>query len=310
MSDTPRPLTYRDIAGDGGSDVVAQVRERARRIAEALSGVRRKVAIASGKGGVGKSTLTRALAAALAERGWRVAILDADLNGPSQARLGGLAAATPVPGPRGLAMPRSADGVGVVSLGAFVPESEALEFDSVSQGDSFTWRATREFTTLAEILAGVDWGELDALLFDLPPGAERTVQFAEFLGTDTGVVLVTVPSAVSRGVVARSAAALARTPNPVLGHVLNMDGYLCGGCDEVRPLFPAGPGEGDDGLAAAGPRLGSVPFDPALAVACDRGDSPLDSAHPAAADAVRSLARRLVERLSDDPPHPDEPEAP
>lgn len=308
MPDSPRPLTYRDIAGDGGSDIVGQVQARARRVAEALSGVRHKVAIASGKGGVGKSTLTRALAAALAERGWKVAILDADLNGPSQARFGGVGVSTPVPGPRGLVMPRSTDGVGVVSLGAFVPESEAVEFASVSTGDSFTWRATREFTTLAEILAGVDWGELDLLLFDLPPGAERTVQFAEFLGADTGIVLVTIPSAVSRGVVARSAAALSHTPNRLLGHVLNMDGYLCAGCGEVRPLFPPavrGLGERPaDAGPLLGPRLGSVPFDPALAAACDRGEAPLDSSSSAAGDAVRALADRLAALLSRTPEAP------
>jgi ATP-binding protein involved in chromosome partitioning len=228
--------SYHDIAGDGGSRILEQVTEQKDRIARALSNVKHRVAVGSGKGGVGKSTVTRALAAAVASRGLSVAIVDADLNGPTQARMNGVRGAVPVPDAGGgIALPKAKDGVGVFSVGAFLPESESLEFSSVASGESHTWRATKEFAALGDVLASVDWGRLDLLLFDLPPGAERTLQFAEFLGAETSFALVTVPSEVSRGVVARSVASLGRTPNTILGYVENMSGYYCSDCGTVKP---------------------------------------------------------------------------
>jgi ATP-binding protein involved in chromosome partitioning len=280
---------YSDIAGDGGSRIAAQVEARAERIAVSLGAVRHRLAIASGKGGVGKSTLTWQLSLALAASGWKVAVLDADVNGPSQARLAGLEGVTPVPGQRGLALPRSRHGVGVVSLGSFLPTGAPADFPTLAPDDSFLWRATQEFTTLAEILAGVEWGELDALLVDLPPGSERTVQFAQFLGADTALVLVTQPSALARGVVERSATALGRLANPLLGYVRNMDGYACPACGEIRPLFPSAP---DTELELS--LLGSVPFDPELARACDESRVPESTQ---AGRAVAAIAAAIVKQL-------------
>ncbi|HSD10590.1 MAG TPA: P-loop NTPase [Candidatus Binatia bacterium] len=277
---------YHDIAGDGGSDVLGQVVAKRNKIVASLAGVRHMIAIGSGKGGVGKSTLTMQLACAFRAAGASVAVLDADLNGPSQARIAGLAATMLVPGLEGLVMPRTPSGIGVVSMGLVVPESKALDFDSVADGDSYVWRATREFALLGDLLAGVAWGALDYLLVDLPPGAERTVQYAEFLGSAAGLVLVTIPSDVSRGVVSRAIAALGKAPNRVLGYVENMKGYACSGCRTIRPLFPES-GSIDLGL----PLLGSVPFDPDLAAACDRGEPP--DAASAGWQAIRSLAETV-----------------
>ncbi len=259
---------YFDITGDGGSQVAEQVAAKQSRIGASLAGVRHRLAIGSGKGGVGKSTLTMQLAVALRAGGASVAILDADLNGSSQARLAGLADASLLPGEHGALMPRTTAGIGVVSMGLAVPELQPLEFDSVAQGDSYVWRATREFALLGDLLAGIAWGELDVLLVDLPPGVERTVQYAEFLGADTDLVLVTIPSELSRGVVARSVAALRGAPNRLLGYVENMHGYLCPDCHSVKPLFPY-----TNAIDVGVPCLGTVPFDPALAAACDRGET-------------------------------------
>ena len=260
--------SYFDISGDGGSNVVAQVIAKREQIAKSLAGVRHMLAIGSGKGGVGKSTLTMQIASTLRAAGAAVGVLDADLNGPSQARLAGLCAAPLVPGRDGLVMPRTISGIGVVSMGLVVPESQSLDFASFAEGDSFVWRATKEFGLLGDFLAGVAWGELDYLLVDLPPGAERTLQYAEFLGAQTALVLVTIPSDLSRGVVSRSIAGLGKTKNRLLGYVENMSGYACGGCGSIRPLFPRSAAI-DLGI----PCLGAVPFDPDLAVACDRGEA-------------------------------------
>jgi ATP-binding protein involved in chromosome partitioning len=279
--------SYHDIAGDGGSDVIGQVVAKKSKIAESLAQVRHLVAIGSGKGGVGKSTLTMQLAEALRADGRRVAILDADLNGPTQARLGGVRGAPVMPGAAGLVPPKTASGIGVVSMGALVPESEAVEFDSVARGDSYVWRAIREFSALGDLLAGVSWGPLDFLLVDLPPGAERTFQYAEYLGEAAAFVLVTIPSDVSRGVVSRAVAAMRKTPNRILGYVENMAGYYCDDCGAVRPLFAT-----DSTVALDLPCLGAVPFDPELAAASDRGARLADGARPSVA-AIRAVAARV-----------------
>src|SRR5258708_2971329 len=174
--------SYHDIKGDGGSRVLEQVADQRARITDGLAGVRHLVAVGSGKGGVGKSTLTLHLAGALRARGLRIAVLDADFNGPSQARMAGVQGALFVPGSDKVALPRTTSGIGVFSMGSMVPESEALEFESAAQGESHTWRATKEFAVLGEILRSFEWGTLDLLMFDLPPGTERTVQYADFLG--------------------------------------------------------------------------------------------------------------------------------
>jgi ATP-binding protein involved in chromosome partitioning len=292
---------YYDIAGDGGSDILRQVEARKESVARSLSEVRNLLAVGSGKGGVGKSTLTMQLACALRAAGNAVSILDADLNGPSQARLGGLRDGILVPGEAGVAVPKTRDGIGVVSMGSLVPEPRAVEFESVASGSSHTWWATREFTTLQELLACMDWGKLDYLLVDLPPGVERTVHYAELLGPAAAFVLVAIPSDLARGVVARSIDALAKTPNRILGYIENMDGYHCAECGRVKPLFPA-----RSRVELALPRLGSVPFDPELAALCDRGGSLSDSPALPSWQPIQRIAEELCQRVREGACAPEE----
>ncbi|HSC29212.1 MAG TPA: P-loop NTPase [Vicinamibacterales bacterium] len=283
---------YHDIAGDGGSGILEQVAERRARIADGLVGVRHLVAVGSGKGGVGKSTLTLHLAGALRARGLQIAILDADFNGPSQARMAGVQGALFVPGSDKVALPRTRNGIGVFSMGSLVPESDALDFESAASGESHTWRATREFALLGEILGSFEWGALDLLMVDLPPGVERTVQYADFLGPRTSFLLVTIPSEVARGVVARSVAALSKRPNRVLGCVENMSGYYCRDCNAVRPLFFSHEAP-DLGI----PCLGTVPFDPELARHCDRGTALAALSETPVGRSLEQIAQRLLESL-------------
>jgi ATP-binding protein involved in chromosome partitioning len=287
---------YYDIAGDGGSRVIEQVVEQRARITDGLAGVRHLVAVGSGKGGVGKSTLTLHLAGALRARGLRIAILDADFNGPSQARMGGVQGALFVPGSQKVALPRTKNGIGIFSMGSLLPESQALEFESTVKGESHTWRATREFALLGEILGSVDWGTLDLLMFDLPPGAERTVQYADYLGPRTSFVLVTIPSEVSRGVVARSVAALSKGPNRVLGYVENMSGYYCRDCNGIKPLF-----ESSEDSPLEIPCLGTVPFDPELAQQCDRGIPLAELPESPVGVALDHVAQQLLDSLDSNP---------
>jgi ATP-binding protein involved in chromosome partitioning len=292
---------FSEIEGDGGSGVAGQIAELESAIARRLAGVRHLVAIGSGKGGVGKSTLTRQLAGVLAARGLRLGILDADLNGPSQARLGGVHEVPPLPSAEGLRLPRSRDGVQILSVGSLLREGSALTWPDAGGGHSHVWRATREFASLAELLAAVHWGPLDLLLVDLPPGPERTAQFADFLGPRAAMLLVSIPSALARGVVARAVDALRPLANRRLGYVENMSGYACAGCGTVRPLFPQDPDAPQLGI----PCLGRVPFDPELARQSDLG---IAAAEMAGSDtigspalvALRGVADELMRRLEED----------
>jgi ATP-binding protein involved in chromosome partitioning len=295
---------YHDIVGDGGSRILEQVAEKQTRITEGLAGVRHLVAVGSGKGGVGKSTLTLRLAGALRARGLRIAILDADFNGPSQARMAGVQDAVFVPGSHKVALPRTVNGISVFSMGSLIPESKALEFESTAHGDSHTWRATKEFALLGEILGSCEWGTLDLLMFDLPPGADRTVQYADFLGPRTSFVLVTIPSEVSRGVVARSVAALSKGPNRVHGYVENMSGYYCRDCNDIKPLFdsPFDSAQGKPGASGLEiPCLGTVPFDPELARHCDRGLPLAELPNSPVGRALDQVAQRLLDSLETEP---------
>jgi len=295
---------YHDIAGDGGSGILEQVAEQRTRITDGLAGVRHLVAVGSGKGGVGKSTLTLHLAGALRARGLRIAILDADLNGPSQARMAGVEGALFVPGSHKVALPRTTNGIAIFSMGSLIPESEALEFESAARGESHTWRATKEFALLGEILGSFEWGALDLLMFDLPPGADRTVQYADFLGPQTSFLLVTIPSEVARGVVARSVAALSKGPNRLLGYVENMSGYYCRDCNALKPLFVSREpfdGAQDRPSVLEIPCLGTVPFDPELARHCDQG-IPLAELHESAVGrALEHVAQQLLDSLDMEP---------
>jgi ATP-binding protein involved in chromosome partitioning len=217
-----------------------------------------------------------------------------------------------VPGSRKVALPRTRSGIGVFSMGSLIPESESLEFESTAQGESHTWRATREFALLGEILESVEWGELDVLLFDLPPGAERTVQYADFLGARTSFLLVTIPSEVSRGVVARSVAALSKGPNRLLGYVENMSGYFCRDCNAIRPLFvaaaPAGAAHPSTSPGSSRPPdlaipcLGTVPFDPELARLCDTGTSLSELPETLVGRALGHVAQQLLDTLESTTP--------
>jgi len=172
------------------------------------------------------------------------------------------------------------------------PRRRLGPFESAAQGESHTWRATREFALLGEILRSFEWGSLDLLLFDLPPGAERTVQYADFLGPRTSFLLVTIPSEVARGVVSRSVAALSKGPNRVLGYVENMSGYYCRDCNAIRPLFAS-----PDTSILAIPCLGTVPFDPELARHCDQGIDFTQLADTPVGQALDHVAQQLLDSL-------------
>ena len=139
-------------------------------------------------------------------------------------------------------------------------------------------------------------------MFDLPPGAERTVQYTDFLGPRASFLLVTIPSEVARGVVARSVAALSKGPNRILGYVENMSGYYCRDCNAIKPLFARL--RSPSLVAASGrpsgleiPCLGTVPFDPELAQHCDRGMPLAELPDTPVGRALDHVAQQLLDSL-------------
>jgi ATP-binding protein involved in chromosome partitioning len=279
---------YGDIVGDGGSGIAAQVAEQQDRARARLATVGATVAIVSGKGGVGKSSITANLAAALAMGGWRVGVLDADLNGPSMAKMLGVRGRTLVVGPAGVEPPVTALGVKVMSMDLLLETDDApLQWRASTQREAHTWRGAMEASALREFLTDTSWGDLDALLLDLPPGTDRLATLGSLVPRLTGIVVVTIASEVAQLVVGRSITAANATGAPVLGLVENMAGLL------------RGPDAGALAARAGIPLLGRVPFDAELAAAADRGEPYVAvAAESEASRALRDVAaavRRAVE---------------
>jgi ATP-binding protein involved in chromosome partitioning len=234
-----------------------------------MAGVKHTVAVMSGKGGVGKSTITANLAAFFALQGWRVGVVDADINGPSLAKMFGVRGQQPRVEAGGVVPAVGPQGILVMSMDLFLPEDKAPVVWQGPQAETFLWRGTMEMHTVREFLSDVQWGELDLLLLDLPPGTDRVATIKDLLPDLRGTVVVTIPSAVSQLVVLKSIT-MARDllHTPVIGLVENMTAYVCPTCEEVHPLF--GP-VSTEALPLGVPLLGRIPFDPRMAMASDGG---------------------------------------
>jgi ATP-binding protein involved in chromosome partitioning len=166
--------SYHDIAGDGGSRILEQVQDHAARLAENLSRVKFVLAVASGKGGVGKSSVSAGLALAWARQGLSVGLLDADLHGSSVARLLGMTGLHLSVPPSSRPAPQlGPEGIRVFSMDFLQDPAGPVRWKNVPGGDEFVWRTTLEMSLLREFLTDVEWGRLDVLLLDLPPGGDR-----------------------------------------------------------------------------------------------------------------------------------------
>ncbi|MFQ5797616.1 MAG: Mrp/NBP35 family ATP-binding protein [Bacteroidota bacterium] len=263
---------HKDIVGDGGSDIVGQVTAQMDRLRSRMDLIRHKAAVMSGKGGVGKSAVTVNLAAVLASQGYQVGVLDADINGPAIGKMLGV---------RGRSLPMAQSGVSpalgplnikVVSMDLLLPEDKApVVWEAPIQEDSFIWRGTMEASSLRELLADTDWGELDFLFVDLPPGGHGFPTLVQLLADLGGTIMVTIPSQVSHLVVKKSIALAQELRTPLIGLVENMAGYHCLHCGTLGDLFHAAGEAGKIATELGVPHLGSIPFDPRISVSTDWG---------------------------------------
>ncbi len=249
----------------------------------ALAQVANVVCVGSGKGGVGKSSVTANLAAAMAASGRRVGVLDADVWGYSQPRMFGLSGERAMVGANQKILPlEGADGVKIVSIGFFVDQDAAV-----------VWRGPMLHKALQQFLEDVDWGELDYLLIDLPPGTgDVSMTLAQLLPEAT-FLLVTTPQAVAQKVAQRAAEMAEKLKLTVTGVIENMSGFTTPS-GESFPIFGAGGGQ----LLAEElgvPLLGQVPLTMSLREQSD-GGLPVVLADPqdAAAVAITQIAQRVV----------------
>ncbi|MDH3732191.1 MAG: Mrp/NBP35 family ATP-binding protein [Gemmatimonadota bacterium] len=291
-----RIRTYSELDGQS-SDLADQVGRQQERVGARLSSVARVLGVMSGKGGVGKSLLTAALASSFARRGLRVGVIDADVNGPSLVRMLGVTARPLESTPGGVEPERSPDGVALMSMALLVDEDAAIDWHEPDEA-GFVWRGALERGALREFLSDVAWGELDVLLVDLPPGTQRLVELHELVPDLAGVVTVTIPSGASRDAVSRSLELGRRRGLHMLGVVENMSGYRCADCGQIGALH-----EGDAATDLAErfdlPVLARLPMDIGLGRAAEAGKlASWLSGDAATAIQLDDLAGRVLDGLA------------
>jgi ATP-binding protein involved in chromosome partitioning len=238
-----------------------RMREQQELLKLRMKHVKHKIAVISGKGGVGKSTVTVNLAAAFALHGKQVGILDADIHGPSVPRLLGLTGQQVKVGPPGAFPVIGPLGMKVVSIDFFLPEESTPTI----------WRGPLKMTAIRQFLSDVVWGELDTLFIDLPPGTgDEPLSIAQLLPDIDGVIIVTMPSELSRAVVEKAISFAEKLGMPIIGIVENMSGYVCPTCGTKIDIFQSGGGKKMSEETGV-PFLGSIPIDPEVGVDSDKG---------------------------------------
>ena len=246
-----------------------------------VSGVDRILAIGSGKGGVGKSTVSSNLAVALAREGRRVGLLDADIYGPSQPRMMGVNKRPGSPDGKTI-IPLQAHGVTMMSIGLMVDPAKAV-----------VWRGPMLMGALQQMLGQVEWGELDVLIVDLPPGT-GDVQLTLCQKTHlTGAVVVSTPQDVALLDARKALDMFNNLRTPVLGLIENMSTFHCPHCGKESQIFGHG-GVRAEAEAIGVPFLGALPIDLDTRLAGDSG-TPIAAGDGPMAEAYRTLARRFID---------------
>ncbi|MBP5321627.1 MAG: Mrp/NBP35 family ATP-binding protein [Kiritimatiellae bacterium] len=250
-----------------------------------LGRIRRKIIVMSGKGGVGKSTVAVNLAMAAMLSGQRVGLLDVDLHGPSVPTMLGLENQKLVGDDSGF-YPVTVGGLSVLSVGFLLK----------SQDDPVVWRGPVKIGVIRQFIEDVNWGDLDLLVIDVPPGTgDEPLTVCQLIPDLDGAVIVTTPQKVAAVDVRKSITFCKELNVPVLGVVENMSGFVCPKCGEVTPILCEGGGKK---LAEEMkvPFLGSIPIDPRVAASGDEGRAFVEDASSSpAAGCFREILRNLYQ---------------
>jgi ATP-binding protein involved in chromosome partitioning len=238
--------------------------EQEQRLRLKLSKIKHKIAVISGKGGVGKSTVTANLAMAFAIQGrkGKVGVLDADIHGPCIPKMLGLKGQALMSGPGGIWFPvMGKQGIKVVSMDFLLPNEEA----------PVIWRGPLKMKIIQQFLADIEWGELDYLFIDLPPGTgDEPLSVMQLIQDIDGVIIVTMPSEVSQAVVKKAITFSKQLRVSVIGIIENMSGFVCPECGAELDIFKSGGGKQIANDLSI-PYLGKIPIDPVICADSDRG---------------------------------------
>ncbi len=251
--------------------------------------VKNLIAVASGKGGVGKSTVSANLALALAKAGASVGLMDADVYGPSIPRMLGVLGQQPETDPLSKKMvPFEKHGIKFMSVGMLQQESDT----------ALIWRGPMASKLVQQFLGGVEWGALDYLLIDLPPGTGDIQLTLTQSVPLAGAVIVTTPQDVARTITQKGLRMFQQLQVPIIGVVENMSGFVCEHCHQVTPIFKKGGGR-KMAEELAVPFLGEIPLEQVIAADGDYG-VPTVAAHPDSASgrAYDGIARQMASQLS------------
>lgn len=279
------PSSQNGSCSSAKSDQQAAIAQQNNAITRSLGKIKNKILVMSGKGGVGKSTVSVNLALALANKGYKVGLMDVDIHGPDVVRMLNLKGGLEGPEtPGGLVPPlQYNDNLKVVSL----------EYMLKDRDEAIIWRGPLKIQAIRQFVSDMDWGELDYLVVDAPPGTgDEPLSVAQ---TITGVkaVVVTTPQKVALADVRKSINFCKTVNMEVVGVVENMSGFVCPNCSEVVDIFKTGGGE-EVAREFELPFLGRVPMDPRVVIAGDDGvpylssdaDSPATKAFGEVVDAV------------------------
>ena len=256
---------------------LAQVRHR-------MSQIKHKVLVLSGKGGVGKSTVAVNLAISLSQAGKRTGLLDIDIHGPSIPKILNL---------EGRKAQSGFDAILPIEVGANL-KVMSIAFFLASQDDAVIWRGPMKYQMIKQFLKDVEWGELDYLIIDSPPGTgDEPLSIIQLLENADGAVVVTTPQEVALSDVRRSITFCRSLDLPVLGMLENMSGFVCPKCGERTDIFKSGGGE-NMALEMNVPFLGRIPIDPQIVEACDSGQPYVDKYRQSQAAKAFSEAVALL----------------
>jgi ATP-binding protein involved in chromosome partitioning len=257
-------------------------------IIASLSRIKHKLLVMSGKGGVGKSSVSAGLAIKLANSGYRVGLLDVDIHGPSLAGIMGVKGLLKVSAERKVTPHEVDEHLKVVSMQSLMKDHD----------QAIIWRGPAKTGVIRQFLSDVDWGDLDFLIVDAPPGTgDEPLSVAQTI-PESRAVIVTTPQDVALSDVRKSISFCRVIGLTILGLVENMGPFPCPCCGKTLALFKSGGGEATANRMEV-PFLGTLPFDPRVVKACDSGEpKQLWGSEAAFTDAMAGIVQKIVESLS------------
>ena len=253
-------------------------------VEKALGKIKHKLLVMSGKGGVGKTSTSVNLAIALANKGYRVGIMDVDLHGPDVPRMMGLKGMLDLSNNKKLEPMLRMENLKVISI-------ESL---TMSKDDAIIWRGPIKYSAIKQFIGDVEWGDLDFLVIDSPPGTgDEPLTIAQTI-KDAKAIIVTTPQEVSLADVRKSISFCKTVKMEIFGMIENMSGFVCPHCNETVDIFGSGGGE-RTAAAASIPFLGRIPMDPRVVSCGDEGSSIQEKyADSEVAKAISNIANRVA----------------